>query len=61
LSTVATSSTALGAFLPWLPNGRPIPLGEDLHLISNKIQDGLKLDVRLVVEGAATFVGREHP
>jgi hypothetical protein len=42
-------------------DGRPIPLGEDLHLISNKIQDGLKLGVMLVVEGAATFVGREHP
>ena len=47
----------------WLPNGHPVPLGEDLHLISNKIQEGLeglKLDVRLVVEAAATFVGREH-
>jgi hypothetical protein len=40
----------------WLPNGHPVPLGEDLHLISNKIQEGLKLGVRLAVEPAATFV-----
>src|SRR6516162_3797516 len=44
----------------WLPNGHPVPLREDLHLISNKIQEGLKLGVRLAVEPAATFVGREH-
>jgi hypothetical protein len=44
----------------WLSNGHQVPLGEDLHLISNKIQEGLKLGVRLVVEPAATFVGREH-
>jgi len=44
----------------WLPNGHPVPLGEDLHLISNKIQEGLKLGVRLAVEPAATFVGREQ-
>jgi hypothetical protein len=44
----------------WLPNGHPVPLGEDLHLISNKIQEGLKLGVRLVVEPDATFVRREH-
>src|ERR1700730_11556597 len=44
----------------WLSNGHPVPLGEDLHLISNKIQEGLKLDVRFVVEAAGTFVGREH-
>jgi tripartite-type tricarboxylate transporter receptor subunit TctC len=39
-----------------LPNGHPVPLREDLHLISNKIQEGLKLGVRLAVEPAATFV-----
>jgi len=37
-----------------LPNGRPVPLRKDLHLISSKIQEGLKLGVRLVVEPAAT-------
>jgi tripartite-type tricarboxylate transporter receptor subunit TctC len=40
----------------WLPNGHPVPLREDLHLISNKIQEGLKLGVRLAVEPTATFV-----
>src|SRR6266404_5403324 len=44
----------------WLPNGHPVPLREYLHLIANKIQEGLKLGVRLAVEPAATFVGREH-
>src|SRR5439155_23786279 len=43
-----------------LPSGCPVLLREDLHLISNKIQEGLKLGVRLAVEPAATFMGREH-